>query len=79
MEAGKRFDAYYLTGLSADAVPAMIKALPAMDEADRHIVEDHLEDFSRWSRENRDWRTWNLSRSRAHYLIEASHKLAVTR
>jgi Domain of unknown function (DUF4173) len=65
MEAGKRFDAYYLTGLSADAVPAMIEALPAMDEEDRRIVEDHLEAFSRWSSRSRDWRTWNLSRARS--------------
>jgi hypothetical protein len=76
MEAGKRFDASYLTGLSADAVPAMIEALPAMDEEDRHVVEDHLESFSRWSSENRDWRTWNLSRSRAQYLIEAAQNPA---
>jgi hypothetical protein len=76
MEAGKRFDAYYLTALSADAVPAMIEALPAMDEEDRHVVEDHLEDFSRWSSEDRDWRTWNLSRTRAQYLIEATQKPA---
>ena len=76
MEAGKRFDAHYLTALSADAVPAMIEALPAMNEEDRHVVEDHLEDFSRWSSEDRDWRTWNLSRTRAQYLIEATQKPA---
>jgi hypothetical protein len=70
MEAGERFDAYYLTGLSADAVPVMIEALPAMEEADRRIVEEDLESFSRWSRESRDWRTWNLGRSRALALVE---------
>lgn len=71
MEAGERFDAYYLTGLSADAVPVMIEALPTMDEADRRIVEADLEAFSRWSRGSRDWRTWNLSRTRALALVDA--------
>jgi hypothetical protein len=71
MEAGKRFDAYYLTGLSADAVPVMIEALPTMDEADRRIVVEDLEGFSRWSRGNSDWRTWNLSRFRARVLVDA--------
>jgi len=70
MQAGKRFDARYLTSLSADAVPVMIEALPAMDEPDRRIVEEDLEAFSRWSRESGDWRTWNLSRSRALALVE---------
>ena len=71
MEAGERFDARYLTGLSADAVPVMIEALPAMDEADRRIVEADLEAFSRRSQKSSDWRTWNLSRSRALALVDA--------
>jgi hypothetical protein len=71
MEAGERFDARYLTGLSADAVPVMIEALPAMDEPDRRIVEADLEAFSRRSQKGSDWRTWNLSRSRALALVEA--------
>ncbi len=70
MQAGERFDARYLSGLSADAVPVMIKALPAMDDAERRIVEEGLESFSRRSRESSDWRTWNLSRSRALALVE---------
>jgi hypothetical protein len=70
MEAGERFDARYLTGLSADAVPVMIEALPAMDEPDRRIVQADLEAFSSRSQERSDWRTWNLSRSRALALVE---------
>jgi hypothetical protein len=76
MEAGKRFDAYYLTGLSADAVPIMIEALPTMDGANRRSVEGHLDDFFRRSSGNTDWRTWNLSRSRAQHLVEASQEPA---
>jgi hypothetical protein len=70
MEAGKRFDAYYLTGLSADAAPVMIEALPRLSEADRRTVEENLR--ARWANaEATDWRTWNLSRSQARYLVEA--------
>jgi hypothetical protein len=48
----------------------MIEALPAMDEADRRIVKEYLEAFSRWSRGSSDWRTWTLSRSNALALVE---------
>lgn len=68
MEAGKKFDAYYLTHLSADAAPVLVASLPDMSELDRRMIEDHL--HARWADE-RDWRTWNLSRSRARHLLEA--------
>ncbi len=68
MEAGKKFDAYYLTRLSADAAPVLVASLPHMSELDRRMIEDHL--HARWA-EERDRRTWNLSRSRARHLVEA--------
>lgn len=69
LEAGAEFDAYYLSTLSADAVPALIESLPVMDEPDRRIVTDALR--SRWAVEDRpDWRTWNLGRSRALEMVE---------
>ena len=74
MEAGKRFDAYYLTHLSADAAPVLVESLPHMSELDRRTIEDDLR--ARWAHE-RDWRTWNLSRSRARHLVEA--RLSVPR
>lgn len=68
MEAGERFDAYYLTRLSADAAPVLVESLPHMSELDRRMIEDHLR--ARWGGEG-DWRTWNPSRSRARHLVEA--------
>jgi hypothetical protein len=69
MEEGKRFDAYYLTYLSADAAPVLVKALPSMSEKDRHIVEADLR--ARRTSADGDWRTWNLGRARARSLVDA--------
>ncbi len=33
MEHGKRFDAYYLATLSADAVPVLVESLPEIGDA----------------------------------------------
>jgi hypothetical protein len=70
MDEGKRFDAYYLTLLSADAAPVLIESLPRLSEADRLTVEENLR--ARWANaEMTDWRTWNLSRSQARNLVGA--------
>ena len=73
LEEGKRFDAYYLTTLSADAAPALFDALPEIPE-ERLLIQG---DFSveqalvrRWKGGESDWRTWNLSRERARRLAE---------
>jgi hypothetical protein len=74
LEEGKRFDAYYLTTLSADAAPVLFNALPELSgkriapEADL-TVEEVIVDRYRED-EVGDWRTWNLSRSRAGHLAE---------
>jgi hypothetical protein len=69
MDEEKRFDAYYLTLLSADAAPVLVESLPRMSEADRRTVEENLR--ARWANtEATDWRSWNLSRSQARYLVE---------
>src|SRR5215208_2550691 len=71
MEAGKRFDAHYLTTLSADAVPVLVKALPEI--GDKRLWQDYTveQDLKyRWDTRRPDWRTWNLSRSRAHQSIK---------
>ena len=70
MEEGKRFDAYYLTTLSADAVPVLVDHLPEI--GDRHLWRDYTVEKAlrdRWGTKPIDWRTWNLSRSRARELI----------
>jgi hypothetical protein len=84
-EAGERFDALYLTSLSADAVPVLADALPTIGEVP--LFESELcsspEDceavrsptiretiLDRWSGEDGDWRTFNVSRSRARAIAE---------
>jgi hypothetical protein len=69
MEAGKEFDACYLTHLSADAAPVLVESLPLMSEPDRQLVENL---HARWAEvEGGDWRTWNLGRSQARNLVDA--------
>lgn len=72
MEAGKRFDAYYVTTLSADAAPVIVESLPEIGDTrlwKDYTVEEAVVD--RWNSREQDWRTWNLSRSRAHELLRS--------
>jgi hypothetical protein len=65
---GRGFDAAYVAGLSADAVPALAASLPAMSREGRCMVAETL--LRRWPVEARtDWRTWNRSRSRAQEIV----------
>jgi hypothetical protein len=66
---GKELDARYIRTLSADAVPRLVNSLSSIPEPERGKVaarllkiRDHLEED--------DWRTWNISRSRALSLLE---------
>ena len=84
LEEGKRFDAYYLTVLSADAAPVLSDALPeigdrrlspeyarVMPSGEEKTVEGptlERELLDHWDAGNTDWRTWNLSRWRADKL-----------
>jgi hypothetical protein len=73
LEEGKRFDPYYLTTLSADAAPALFEALPEIPEERLEIEPDFTAEqaiVQRWKQDEADWRTWNLSRSRARRLAE---------
>lgn len=66
------FDARYATTLGADAVPALVEALPRLDSNDRCLVVTRL--LNRWvdgEHAQTDWRTWNWSRSRARTLLSA--------
>lgn len=74
LEAGKEFDAPYLASLSADAVPSLFAARPVMSEPDRRAVEDALR--RRWSPADEDWRTYNISRSRARTFLGADDGIA---
>lgn len=63
----RTFDACYAASLSADAVPALLDALPALTERERRHVSEAL--LRRWSGGDADWRTWNLSRSAARHAV----------
>src|SRR5215203_4593258 len=70
MEDGKRFDAYYLTALSADAVPVLVESLPEI--GDTRLRKDYTVEqavVDRWNSRLPDWRTWNLGRSRTRQLV----------
>ena len=55
------FDAGYVTGLSADAVPTLIQTLPQLGAHDRCLISQQI--LKKWSSPaNVDWRTWNWSR-----------------
>ena len=69
-DGGRELDAPYLASLSADAVPALVAALPNLPETDRRAVAEELR--YRWATlETGDWRTYNLSRSRAREAVDA--------
>jgi hypothetical protein len=68
MAEGRKFDAYYASSLSADAVPELLAALPRIPQPDRCIVAGRL--LNSWAQpEADDWRTWNYSRSQAQNLV----------
>jgi hypothetical protein len=71
VEAAYPFDAEYPTHLSADAVPALIEALPAMTDEDRCAIAAWL--LGRWSPPSYvDLRTWNWSRAQAWQAVAAN-------
>ncbi len=64
------FDGRYVIGLSADAVPALIDALPLMPDTERCLAAAYL--LERYSPPDRaDWLTWNWSRSQAWQAVAA--------
>ncbi|MGH7591788.1 MAG: DUF4153 domain-containing protein [Gemmatimonadales bacterium] len=69
--AGESFDAEYLTKLSADAVPALVAALPKLSVIDRCAVVVGLKASRARQRAGGDWRTWNLARWRGEQLVAA--------
>jgi hypothetical protein len=61
---GRAFDAVYATTLSADAVPALVRALPALTQDERCLAARVL--LARWSPlADADWRAWSMARSDA--------------
>jgi hypothetical protein len=63
-QAGRRFDTSYAVSLSADAVPALVIALPKLSQAARQEVANHL--LAQWSPPGySDWRAGSWSRRKA--------------
>ena len=69
---GAEIDFRYLGGLSDDAVPTLVAALPRLEPGVRSRLAANL--LARRSED--DWRTWNWSRSRADALV-ADRRLAL--
>ena len=66
--AERPFDAKYALSLGADAVQALLEAIPYLDPPSQCAIATKL--LHRWSAESgADWRTWNWSRSRARRLV----------
>ncbi len=73
-QTARRFDVRYVTSLSADAVPALIEALPALSDGQRRPVARAV--LARWSPPPaRDWRTWNWGREQAWAAVEANKEM----
>ena len=69
---GEELDASYLTTLSADAAPVLIEVLLRI--GDHHVGPGYTLEravLDRWAGNHTDRRTWNLSRSTAHRLVES--------
>jgi hypothetical protein len=71
VDAANGFDASYVVGLSADAVPALITTLPLMKEHDRCTTAAQI--VRRWSPpQHFDPLTWNWDRSQAWQAVTAN-------
>ena len=65
------FDDRYAASLSADAVPTLVAALPALPEGKRPAVARDI--LRRWSPPARvDWRAWSWGRARAWDAVDAN-------
>jgi hypothetical protein len=77
VEAANPFDASYVVGLSADAVPALIASLPTLNDHDQCVTAARILD--RWTPPEKgtppqrfDALTWNLDRSLAWQAVNAN-------
>lgn len=64
-----QFDAAYAASLSADAVPALVAALPSLPPAVQGDVAARL--LPLWSRNGDDWRSWNWGRFSACHAVQS--------
>jgi Domain of unknown function (DUF4153) len=67
---GQRFDARYVTHLSADAVPELVAHLAKLNTQDSRIIAASV--LKRWSPGERgNWRAWSWSRAQATKAIDS--------
>ncbi len=65
---GHPFDASYVAGLSADAVPDLAAGIPDLTKRDRCALRRSL--LETWMPPiNGDWRSWSVSRARAYQAV----------
>jgi hypothetical protein len=70
VRSGEGVDARYLASLSADAVPTLMEALPALAPEPRCVLARGL--LERWGPDEApepDWRSWNWSVDRARQMV----------
>jgi hypothetical protein len=71
--AERPFDARYAAGLSADAVPGLLAALPRATPTERCAAATRI--LRRWGPQtDADWRSWSLARGRARSAVRAQAK-----
>jgi hypothetical protein len=68
MQSGRTLDTSYVLSLSADAVPALFEALPALKRPERSMIANRLL-YQRAAFDSADWRSWNWSRREADGLL----------
>lgn len=66
---GHPFDADYTSSLSADAVPALVRALPRLSPDAQGIVADALPPAVQFG--SGDWRSWNWGRAQAAHAVHS--------
>ena len=69
MQEGRSFDSIYNSSLSADAVPALIEAMPLMTASTRERAFKELH-YQHCHSDEGDIRSWNWSRAVARNLLE---------
>ncbi len=64
-KSGRPFDVNYAAVLSADAIPALVDALPSLSDQDRKKVVIEIL-MPKLASPKTDWRTWSWGRFQAH-------------
>ena len=72
--AGTGLDVGYLTALSSDAVPELVKAVPALSPGQAEALSRHLEARATALRTG-DWRAWSHARARARRSLQGGTTL----